>query len=191
MFITATTELEAINTMLSVLGESPVSTLDSTVGDVLVARTILRATSREVQTRGWHWNTDEKVILVPAEPSKNIVLPTTTLSVRTNPYDTSVSVTIRGSRLWNRRTNTFIFDVPLVVTFVVGLPYELLPEAARRYINIRAGRVFQERVLGSETLSAFTERDELQAWAILLDEEARTANYNMKDNVDFMIMNWR
>ena len=49
---TATTELEAINTMLSVIGESPVNTVDgSGVVDAVLARQILHEVSRHVQSR--------------------------------------------------------------------------------------------------------------------------------------------
>lgn len=48
--ISPTTELEAINTMLSTIGEAPISTVeDSGVIDAVMARQILRTVDREVR----------------------------------------------------------------------------------------------------------------------------------------------
>ena len=60
MIVLPTTELEAVNVMLSNIGESPVNTLeDDNVIDATVARTILKSISREVQALGWNFNTDK------------------------------------------------------------------------------------------------------------------------------------
>jgi len=54
-----TTELEAVNVMLGTIGEQPVNSLDiSTISEVSIASNILFDISREVQTRGYSWNTD-------------------------------------------------------------------------------------------------------------------------------------
>jgi hypothetical protein len=46
-----TTELEAVNTILSTIGESPVSSLgDQMTVDAVLAQNILHEVSREVQT---------------------------------------------------------------------------------------------------------------------------------------------
>jgi hypothetical protein len=62
---------------------------------------------------------------------------------------------------------------------VVLLPFDDLPNAAKDYITVRAARVFQARVLGSETQEKFTEKDERDAWAELRKHELRTADFNM------------
>ena len=53
MTLAATTKLEAVNTMLSVIGEAPVSSLDTNAtGDVAIAKNILDEVLKEVPTRG-------------------------------------------------------------------------------------------------------------------------------------------
>ena len=59
------------------------------------------------------------------------------------------------------------------------LPFDELPEPARRYITLKALRVFQERVVGSQTLSAFQRDDEERALALLRDDDWSIARYNM------------
>ena len=55
-----TTKLEAVNTMLGVIGESPVNTISgsSLPASVVVALNILDETNREVQSVGWDFNTE-------------------------------------------------------------------------------------------------------------------------------------
>ena len=56
--ITPTTELQAVNQMLSVIGEAPVNSITGTVTtDVSVAKNILDETSMSVQSMGWNFNT--------------------------------------------------------------------------------------------------------------------------------------
>lgn len=174
-----TTELDAINTMLSIIGEAPVNSVEDTgVVDAVMARQILQETTRQVQAQAWHWNTDKGVSLVPTFPTPgDVYLPANTLMV--DAVDTTHDVVQRGSRLWDRRKNTFKFDHPVIVDIVRLLPFEDLPQNARHYIMVRAGRIFQDRVVGSETLAGFNDKDETRALAQLRNAEAETADYNM------------
>jgi hypothetical protein len=174
------TELEAANTMLSVIGEAPVSTLeDSGLVDVVTALRILRQVSLEVQGMVWHWNTEKNYRLTPSYPEGHLLVPANTL--RVDPVDSvqGLDLVQRGARMWDRRNHTDKFDQPVTVDLVLALSFDMLPAAARNYITIRAARIFQDRVLGSETLSAFAERDEIQALNILQEYETDTADYNM------------
>ena len=53
-----TTELEAVNIMLSSIGEAPVNSLSSGLVDAELAQTTLHNVSREVQAAGWSFNTE-------------------------------------------------------------------------------------------------------------------------------------
>ncbi|HCL3314573.1 TPA: hypothetical protein N2A14_002581 [Pseudomonas aeruginosa] len=182
--VSATTELSAINTMLSTIGEAPVNTVsDSGVVDAVIARQILQTVSREVQARGWHWNIDKDFLLTPSFPEKEIILSPTTLRIDTVGPDEGIDVVLRGTRLYDRRNHTYQFDNPITVDIVSMLEFDELPEIARQYIAIRASRIFQERVVGSETLSTFSAKDEIRLLTALRDMEAETADYNiLSDN---------
>ena len=57
--ITPTTELQAVNTMLSTIGEAPVNSITGTTTvDVSVAKNILDETSMSIQSQGWNFNTN-------------------------------------------------------------------------------------------------------------------------------------
>lgn len=180
MELVPTTELEAVNLMLAAIGESPVNTVaDNGVVDAVMARARLRATSRAVQARGWHWNTDKALVLARSYPEGEVLVPANTLKVDTVGESKDVDVVLRGKRLYDRRRHTFSFDTNLTVDLVTMLPFEELPETARQYITVSAVRQFQEGRVGSETLSTFNRRDELIALADLLNEEGENADHNI------------
>ena len=57
MTLAGTTELESVNTMLSMIGEAPVNSLTGTLPlDGTIAKNTLTEINREVQSAGWHFN---------------------------------------------------------------------------------------------------------------------------------------
>jgi hypothetical protein len=179
--IAPTTEIDAVNIMLGTIGESPVSSLagDQSMVDVALARQVLREVATQVQEEGWHFNTEIRWPLQPTADTKEILLPANCIQVDTSGYDASLDVVARGNRLYDRLKRSYEFDRTVTVDMVVLLEFPLIPQAGRHYIAIRAARVFQQRMVGSETLAHFTERDELRARAALRKLDANTADYNI------------
>ena len=177
MALIPTTKLEAVNVCLTNIGEAPVASLAGLQVDAQVASSIIDEVSREVQSNGWHWNTE--IHSISPDISNLIPLPANTLRVDTTEKDQSLDVVQRGMKLYNRKENTYTFTQSLRLHLTVALDFDDIPEAARRYITMRSSRVFQERTLGSESLSKFNRADEQQAWALLQHEEAETGDYNM------------
>lgn len=180
-FLTPTTTLEAVNAMLATIGESPVTTVESADPlpvDVEMALNALRFVNREVQARGWHFNTEADYPL-PRDGDNYVPIPTNALRVDTADEFSKYDVVVRGLRLYDREEHTFVFPEDLKATIVFVLPFEELPEPARNYITIRAGRRFQAGQVGSQILSALTVQDETDARALLLDEEGDSADYNV------------
>jgi hypothetical protein len=181
--LSPTTELEAINQMLMGIGESPISNLSNAgLADAATARQTLRNVSREVQSKGWYWNTDKGLVLSLSIPSNNINVPANTLKVDTVYPDDRVNVVLRGNRLYNNDKHTYEFEKSLKVDLVSFLDFTDLPEPARNYITLRAVRRFQEGSIGSVELSQFHKRDELQAWTDLVSDEADSADFNILNN---------
>lgn len=179
MLLTPTTELDAVNTMLTTIGESPVSSLDvSGLTDVAIARGVLREVSRLVQSKGWHFNTE---IEYPLSPTLDgfMIPPANTIRVDTTKYYQDRDVVQRGSKMYDRANHTYLFTEPLEFDLILFLDFEELPEAARHYITIRASRVFQRRVLGSEAVEAFTQDEEAHALSALHEAEGDTGDANV------------
>lgn len=177
--LSPTTELEAINVCLTNIGESPVSTITGDISvDAAMARDLVRQVTRETQAYGFYWNTEVEYKLIP-NIEQNLVLPANVLSVDTTGTDKGLDLVARGRLLYNRKTHSYKFDSPVYVELIVALSFDELPESARRYITIKAARIFQERVMGGASISAFNREDENEARAILMIESLNIEDNNM------------
>lgn len=179
--LTPTTELEAVNIMLSVIGESPISSLaaGSAVADAVTAQQTLSEVNRAVQSKGWHFNTEKEFTLTPEAFTGEVRVPSNTLRVDTVTDDREIDVVLRGQRLYDRKNHTYSFTKSLKVDLVVLLPFEEIPETARHYVTIKAARVFQSRTVGAETLFSFTQIDERDALISFKKAEGITGDYNI------------
>ena len=80
--ITPTTELQAVNTMLSVIGEAPVNSITGTTTvDVSVAKNILDETSMSIQSQGWNFNTNYEYKSLSLDSDNKIPLPSNSPSL--------------------------------------------------------------------------------------------------------------
>lgn len=177
-----TSELDAINIMLGTIGESPINSLDAATGvvDAVTARAILSEVSVQVQEEGWHFNTEYEFVLTPSLDSKEIYVPANAIEVDASAYDRNdIDVAIRGNRLYDRKNKTFQFQQDIKADLTILLEFNELPQAARHYITVRAARVFQQRVIGSDTLGSFSEKDEARALRSMRRYESKTADYNI------------
>lgn len=179
--MTPTTKLEAINIMLSSIGEAPVNSLTSGLVDAEMAETILNATSREIQSRGWKFNTERNFRITPTQ-QKEILLPSNTLRADIMKSSAELDLVQRGNKMYNLKNHSFQVTTPVELEIVVLLDFEQLPEAARHYITIRAARIFQDRAVGSDELHGFQERDEMFALVELKDTEGELGDYTIFDN---------
>nr|WP_319513374.1 hypothetical protein [uncultured Cohaesibacter sp.] len=177
--ITPATELEAVNDIISTIGESPISTLEENeVIDASLALRILRMTSVELQSKGWHFNTEINYLVNP-DLAGEIRLPTNTLRVDSVNADADKDLVMRGLRLYDRREQTYNIGAPVYVEMVVGLPYDELTSAFRNYVMIRSGRKFQDRYMGDDLLHKFTKEDETEALVVVKEEELANQDANM------------
>lgn len=179
-----TTKLEAVNTMLSAIGEPPVNTLSSTRADCIMAEQILDETSREVQSYGWHFNIEYGVTMTP-DSDGFLYVADNIARVDTDPAEyVDLDIVQRGNRLYDKKTNGYVFSGPIKVTQIVMLDFEEMPEPARRYVMIRAARIYGERMVASEKTSQFTSRDEFMALAKMREYETDTGDYSIFDSLD-------
>lgn len=179
--MTPTTKLEAVNIMLSTIGESPVNSLSSGLVDAELAETILENISKSVQGEGWHFNREEAF---PVSPNVNgeIIVPTNTLRADATLGHNSKDLIQRGTRMYDKKEHTYNIGETAKLDLIIELDFTELPEVARRYIAIKAARVFQDRVVGSDALHGFTMQDEAAAYFQLKDFETDTEDNNIMDN---------
>lgn len=179
--MTPTTKLEAVNIMLSTIGESPVNSLSSGLVDAEMAETILNSVSRAVQSEGWNFNREFNMS-VGATLDGEIVVPNNTLRADATLAPNSNDLVQRGSKMYDKRNHTFKINKDVKLDLVVQLEFETLPEVARRYIAIKSSRIFQDRVVGSDTLHGFGQQDEAQAYFELKEFESDSEDFNIMDN---------
>jgi hypothetical protein len=180
---TPTTKLEAVNSMLSTIGEAPVNTLSSGLVDAETAETILNEVSRSIQAQGWNFNTEPDYKII-ADSDGNVVLPSNVLRAdAVDKFRSSKNEYIqRGNKIYDKRQHTFNIGKDLELNLVVLLDFTDLPEVARRYITVKSARIFQERVVGSDRLSAMNRNDEQEALFALREMEGDNGDYNIFDD---------
>ena len=103
-------KLEAVNIMLSCIGESPVNSLVSGLADAEAAELILNRISKEAQTEGWSFNTRINYTL-PVNESNEIPIPVNTLRLSLVDTSRGYPLTQRGSRLYDYEENSYTVGV--------------------------------------------------------------------------------
>jgi hypothetical protein len=185
---TRTTKLESINTMLSTIGEAPVNSLTGTLPtDATMAINILDEVNREVQSQGWKFNSSYKVTLT-RDTNNKIPIGNDVMHIEFNHLRenrSSYDPVLRGSFLYNLVDESFVWDKNFDNVRVIFLiPFEDAIEQARRFITIRASRIFHDRTLGANALHRFSQQDELRALSFLKQAEASTADHNIFNSLD-------
>lgn len=177
-----TSKLEAVNTMLALVGEDAVNSLTTNVSaDVAMAIRTIEEANRQLQSRGWHWNTDIEVTIT-ADSNSRYAWQTDWIRVDTDTFRYSdVDLVRRGQFLYNtaRTKNTNVISRgTLKVDIVRYLAWEALPETVRNAIMVRSARVFAYRALGDELRSGYAKVDEDDAMEVLNQAELEQADYN-------------
>ncbi len=156
--------------MLMSVGEAPVNTLNNPGVDVQIAINTLEEIDREVQNMGWFFNRGERTFYPSAD--NTITMPSDLLrwyGLKGTQY------TLKAGKLFDFENNTNEFTSKVTLTVVEMQDFDDLPEAAKRFIAVRAARVYADRVLGDNATSAYTRQDEQQAWQGLRKEQLATS----------------
>ena len=181
MSVAATTELESINIMLAAIGETPINSLTGTLPvDARLAQSTLTEVNKEVQSEGWSFNTEIDVTLTRDASNNHISLSTDVLRVDPNIHQhTTIDAIQRGLKLYDRLNNKYEFDEDLICTVVYFRTFDEIPEPARRYITIKAARIFVDRLVSDDGLRTYTQQDEVRARAILMETDLANGDHNL------------
>ena len=179
-----TTKLQAVNTMLSVIGESSTNTLTGVVPfEVSLAESILDETIRETLQDSFVFNTELEVTIIPDAAGRLVAQ---SHWIRVQNSLTSEEYVLRETTpgagtymLYSMTEKTSSFESSVEVEIIYLLEFAEIPEAAKRYVTIRAARIYADRLVGSKDIRAFTQVDELEAKAKLMNYEAGVDNINM------------
>lgn len=179
---TKTTLLEAVNVLLTNIGEQPVDNLNNQqILDARIAQQTLVEYAKEGQQRGWSWNTEYAYPFRVSSTNQEINIPANVVRFSPDPYVYGRRYIQRGQRVYDQLERTYKF--PATVTEIKAdvvflLSWEDCPEAFNRWTTIRAARVFSDRTLTNEALFKYTQKDEEDAKAELdrIEHEQQQSN---------------
>lgn len=184
MIVTPSTKLDAVNEILSAVGSSPVNSLEDALNvDVLNAVRILDSVSKEIQSRGWDFNIEDSVALLPDDDTNLVPCPNNYLRFVSSGY----KLIRRSGYFFDILSQTNEFPEGLTLdTLVRGLDFEELPEVFRKFITCRAARIFQMRYLTSDDLNKHLMTEESSAYADIIDYDLTTGNYNILNDDQYI-----
>jgi len=177
MATTKATRLAAVNTIISNIGQAPVTALDTGNPVVEMAEQILDEITLAVLAEGWEFNTERYYPFTP-DNDGFISIPTNVLSLDT-PCGSAIQAVIRNGKLYDRVKHTYTFTNKQELDVTWLFDFEELPEAYKNYITIRAANVFAGRSVGSQEAVTFGQREETVARATLMEYDTQQADYSI------------
>ena len=156
------TTLEAINQMLSCIGEAPVTTIDAGNPEIDTALLTLNQVTREVQQERWRFNREHNYPITP-DSNGNLIIPPNVLFIsqnQNNSRDRLYDLVERQGKLYDKRSHSFIFNQTVTVDLVWDFPFEELPVPFQSYVTARSSRIFAARSQGSTEIVRLTAADE-------------------------------
>ena len=177
-----TTQLQAINQMLSGIGQAPVVSLDVANPEISIALDILEQVDREVQGEGWHFNTEVAYPFI-ADTSGNISVASNVLQISDNKFanNQKYQTVLRDGKLYDKINHTYTFTAGSTVKCDVVWKFDFvdLPQVFKDYITQRATRVFAGRVFGSQEMVTFNAQDEALLRANCLAYDTSSSDVNI------------
>lgn len=184
------TELDAVNQILSSVGQAPVTTLDLRNPEVAIVLNTLREVNKQVQSEGWMFNTERDYELTPDAVTKEILFPPNILQIDTNreKHHSNYDVIRRNGKVYDRLNHTYEFDNPLKCDIVWMFDYTDLPPNIQAYITARAARMCATKMIGDRELNALLQEQELMTRAAAIEYECNQGDYSMfgfRDGQDY------
>jgi hypothetical protein len=175
------TELDAVNQILSSVGQAPVTTLDLQNPEVAIVLNTLREVNKQVQAEGWVFNTERHYELTPDSVTKVILYPTNVLQIDTNTsqHFDDYNVVRRGGKLYDKQNHTYQFEEPIYADMVWYFDFTDVPPAIQAYITARAARMCATKMIGDQEINKLLAEQELQTRAYALEYECNQGDYTM------------
>ena len=173
------TELNAVNSVLAAIGQSPVTTLDFENPETSFVYNLIQECSRDVQDEGWVFNREECYPLTP-DHNKFITLPANVLRMDVSENDVyrTTDVIKRDGKLYDKLHHTFEFRKPLYMDIVWLFPLTDLPSVFQRYITSRASVRAAIQMIDNAQLSQLLQVQENTCRAACMEYEANQGDYN-------------
>jgi len=177
----ASTELDAVNQILSSVGQAPVTTLDLQNPEVSIVLNTLREVNRQVQSEGWIFNTEREYEMTPDSSTNQIAYPYNMLQIDTNNeyHKNKYDVVRRNGKLYDRLHHTFTFTDSIKADVVWFFDFTDVPPAIQTYITARAARMCATKMIGDRELNALLQEQEFNTRASALEYDCNQGDYSM------------
>lgn len=179
-------ELDIVRAMLAVNGEQAPggATLESTHPSVQAALEHLQRTLTDFQTRGWWFNRERNIKLLPDNFGK-ITVPAETLSfsitaadqVRASAYENEQYVT-HGKKVYDNLNHTYVISKPLYADLILTRPVEDLPAHAANYLKHLCAEEYYINDDGDINKAKMLQERTQRAWFELYSEELKVTKKN-------------
>ena len=184
----ASTELDAVNSILMSVGESPVNTITNVQSpEVVIAKHTLQQVCREVLAEGWVFNT-EKQYPITLDTNNHCIIPNNVLQIDLNSFkhlDDFHVVQRRDNgvlKLYDLHEHRFNFENTsenkLYCDIIWMYSFEDIPQVFRDYITTRSARIASNRMVNDPRSAELMGTDETLARALAVEYDANQADYN-------------
>lgn len=187
----ASTELDAVNSILMSVGESPVNTLSVQSPEVAIAQKTLQQVCREILAEGWKFNTETQYPIT-LDSNKHCIVPDNVLQIDLNRYrHPDAFDTVRKEhngikKLYDLHDHTFEFtnanNNKIYVDIIWMINFNDIPQVFQDYITVRASRIASNRMVNNAEAAQLISADEAQARAVALEYDTAQGDYNIFNN---------
>ncbi len=178
----AAQELPAVNEILASVGQAPVTTLDQTNPDVAIAYDTLLNVSREVQSEGWTFNTEEYYPMTP-DANGEIVIANNILQIDLHDEkDNQYESVRRSGKLYEKINHTFDWTTltgwdTVRCDIVWFFDWVDLPRPIQDYIVARAAAIVSSRIVGDLQMFQILQAKELDNRSKAMEYECNQGDY--------------
>ena len=178
--ISTGTELSAVNSILGSIGQAPITSLTHNPPDpdplanpeISFVKNILDEVNKDVQSTGWAFNTETKVLKSP-DSSGHFVIPSNAImyDISDGQIDRRTDVVKRDGKLFDKVNQTDVFTSDYYIDSIVLLPFTDVPPPIQRYIIARASMKAATQLVSNADLVKLLRVEEQQARANAMNYE--------------------
>ena len=182
------TELSAVNAILGAIGQSPITSIANSQDNPEIAfiYNLLRDSNVDVQSEGWHFNTERHVKYTPQDVSgvKKIAIGSDILQMDVTDgwSKRNYDVVKRNGYLYDKMDHTDDWDEltdGIDLDIVRLISYVDLPEPFKRYIIYKASVRAATQLVGNPELAQLLAQQEAIARATVMEYECNQGNHTM------------
>ena len=188
------TELDAVNSILMSVGESPVNTLSVQSPEVAIAQKTLRQVCREVLSEGWVFNTEYQYPIT-LDSNNHCIIPNDVLQIDVNEFKHANDFNVvrkddsGTKKLYDLIEHRFNFEntseSKLYCDIIWMVDFEDIPEVFKDYITARASRIASNRMVNNPQSAEMIAPDEALMRALAIEYDTKQADHNIFNDQEY------